>query len=148
MIFSYATGLMDVKHLTPLENQLTFNQDIEEAIITALAEFPSLTRTLRDENFNIVGIVGLAMHRPGVSSAWSIMDQRMPQHGVGVTRCVRKLINETQKQHELKRMDMLCRYTDCGKYERWAKTLGFEYEGTLRKYGPDGEDYVLLARTW
>lgn len=148
MIESYATGVMDIKYLTPLEDQLTYNQDIEEAIISALAEFPTLTRTLRDDDFNIVGIVGIALHRPGVASAWSIMDKRMPMHGLSVTRCVKKLIDEIQAQHSLKRLDLLCAYADDNRYERWAQTLGFAYEGTLRKYGANGEDYVLMARIW
>lgn len=32
----------------------------------------------------------------------------------------------------------------CG--ERWAKFLGFEKEGVMKRYGPDGADHILYAR--
>jgi hypothetical protein len=30
--------------------------------------------------------------------------------------------------------------------EKWIKIVGFEKEGVMRNYGPDGEDHILFAK--
>jgi hypothetical protein len=30
---------------------------------------------------------------------------------------------------------------------KWAKVLYFKEEGVLKKFGPDGNDFIMMART-
>ncbi len=45
----------------------------------------------------------------------------------------------------LHRIQLTIRTTD-KRAEKWALAIGFQQEAVMRKYGPDGVDYLLMSR--
>jgi RimJ/RimL family protein N-acetyltransferase len=46
----------------------------------------------------------------------------------------------------LHRIQLTVRTTD-KRAEKWAYAIGFKQEGVMHKYGADGVDYLMMART-
>jgi len=55
------------------------------------------------------------------------------------------LFQHIQETHELSRIQASVCASDV-RANRYAQWLGFEKEGIMRKYGPDGTDYIRYAR--
>jgi len=78
---------------------------------------------------------------PGRGYAWSILTERAGLHFIGLHRVVRHYLNESS----LKRIEATVD-ADFLAGHRWIRALGFEFEGVLRAYNPNGSDSVLYAR--
>jgi hypothetical protein len=63
---------------------------------------------------------------------------------IPLTRRIRKAMDDAEG---VRRFQMSVR-ADFGPGIRWAKLLGFEPEGVLSKYGPDGADHILYAKVY
>lgn len=63
---------------------------------------------------------------------------------VPVHRKTTAVLAETARLHSLRRIETTVRQGfEAG--HRWANMLGFTAEGILRRYAPDGSDYVMYA---
>jgi len=96
-------------------------------------------------NRQIIGIIGGTLIWPGVMHVWAILSEK---------------IKECRKEFHKKSIDIMNIYFDSLKLWRmqmdvradynmgckWAQSLGFKYEATLKKFGQDGSDYNLYAR--
>lgn len=92
-----------------------------------------------------IAIVGAIEFIPGVLVAWSLLSDEVKKTPVAFHRATRHLVN-FYLESGYRRIQITVRQD----YEdgwRWAKALGFKCEGIMRKYGPDGSDYVMFART-
>jgi hypothetical protein len=106
--------------------------------------------TLRDrDSGRIIAIVGMVLARAGCGSVWSLVSRDVGRNGVSLTRSVRRLIERTAEQFELRRMDMLVR-EDQKAHIAWAMHFGFLNETPygIKNFGPNGETYLLMARYW
>ena len=65
--------------------------------------------------------------------------------GVGVARYTDMLFQHIQEEHKLFRIQASVSVLDLTA-NRYAQWLGFQKEGIMKKYGPDGTDYVRYAR--
>lgn len=78
---------------------------------------------------------------PGRAYAWSILTERAGLHFVGLHRIVRTYLNESSVKRIEVHVD-----ADFLPGHRWVRLLGFNYEGIMRSFNPDGTDAVLYAR--
>lgn len=79
---------------------------------------------------------------PHIATAWAFVNRNISGPALfAVTKAVIALL-ETRKE---RRIEALCR-EDWAPARRWLQRLGFEYEGPVRKYGPDGSDFARYAR--
>lgn len=92
-----------------------------------------------------VGAAGVKMLWKGVGEAWAYLSPEALSHGFRVTRAVRRGLEDLIAKHGLWRVQMTVR-KDHAAGHRWASFLGFEVEGIMQKYGPDGADFFLYAR--
>lgn len=93
-----------------------------------------------------VAILGVTVLWPGVAEVWSIMTDDIRKVPVAFHRFCERLLRSTMKKHKLHRAQCNVR-GDFTTGLRWAEALGFQREGLLRQFGPDGSDYILFART-
>jgi len=103
---------------------------------------PALTFTL---NGQPIAIFGWYFICEGVAQVWGLLSDAIKIRKKEFHKIVMKIIESAFDHYLLRRMQMSVR---SGFHEglRWAGSLGFKYEGTMKKYGPSGDDYWLLAR--
>lgn len=94
----------------------------------------------------IVGCAGIMPLWPGVGHAWAVLSEVALAHPVTLTRAVQRELARIERDHGLHRVQATVGETHVAG-RRWLAWLGFEVEGLMRNYGPDGEgDYWLYGR--
>jgi len=92
-----------------------------------------------------VAILGGAEIVPGVVHAWGRVSVRVSTCRMSFHRTVSALLVYFMKSMQLRRVQIHVQEN----YQmgiKWAKSLGFEPEGLMRKYGEDGSGFILMAR--
>jgi len=78
------------------------------------------------------------------AEAWLIVSKDFPQYGKIAAKLIKKFLMWVEPP-VYSRVQMSVR-SDFDEAVRFAEFLGFEREGVMRKYGPDGVDYYMYAR--
>lgn len=101
-------------------------------------------RTLIIEH-QIVCCGGIVLLEWNKGEAWTLFSTLINKYPKSVFRFVRDNLELLIREHELNRVQALINpYSD--RSQRFAEHLGFEKEGLLRSFGPNGEDYLMYAR--
>ena len=82
---------------------------------------------------------------PGVGEAWLLPSARLLARPRGPVRTVRRFLDEIAEREGYTRVQATT-HADFERGERFLKWLGFEREGVLRKFGPDGSDHKIYSR--
>ncbi len=101
---------------------------------------------LEDQDGNLCGVLGGYLIWSGVASLGALFTPHLTKYRVSSIRAVNNLIDHTITGLKLHRLEMAVA-ADYKTGHRWAKALGFEPEGLMKKYGPDQRDHVLYGRT-
>lgn len=90
---------------------------------------------------------GAFLQWPGRAVSWALFTPRARPYAERVTNATLFHVEQMQQRDHLRRMEAT---VDAGdpKAIRWAQRIGFRIEGLLRAYGPNGEDYFMMARVW
>ncbi|WP_341713785.1 hypothetical protein [Erythrobacter sp.] len=96
------------------------------------------------DNGHLVGAAGIFPLWEGVGEAWLLGADRMKRHPLSAGRMVRRRLHEIANAHGMWRVQAAMR-SDWPELARWAKFLGMKHEGTMRRYGVDGQDYERWA---
>ncbi len=113
--------------------------------VERLNEQPSVfIKTIRDET-GIIAVVGGTLLWPGVMEIWSVTGNRVFKQPLNYVKACISLIVVFKKLLGIHRFQASC-LSGHKDLEKWFKTLGFVKEGTMRKYGPGGEDFYMYAR--
>lgn len=92
----------------------------------------------------VVGCAGVMPRWLGCATAVAMLGEIPPTAWVRVTGLVRHVLREVHR-HGYRRVEASVEDGfDAG--HRWAAALGFEREGLMRAYAPDGADCWLYAR--
>ena len=92
-----------------------------------------------------VAIIGSFVFVPGVVHLWGLISEDVRAKPLAFHRVTRELLayyEKTQKPRRIQ-MDVKASYIEG---QKWAQALGFEYEGTMKRYGVNGEDFHLYGR--
>jgi RimJ/RimL family protein N-acetyltransferase len=89
----------------------------------------------------IICCAGLVDLDDGRALVWAFLAADCGRYLTAITREVRAYLDEVP----FRRIETLVR-SDFKAGWRWAHLLGFQYEGTLRAFWPDGRDADLFAR--
>ena len=92
-----------------------------------------------------IGAAGIAVVKPGVGEAWSLLSPMIKRFPVALHKAVKTRIPEIMARHGLRRVHMTVDPWDVAAI-RWAECLGFEREGLMRRFGDNGADMFLFAR--
>lgn len=76
---------------------------------------------------------------------WALLSDSVAKRKKSFHKAVRELIAYSFEKHGLQRMQMSVRTTNRQGWD-WARALGFQCEGVMRRYGPSGADCWLFAR--
>ena len=92
-----------------------------------------------------VAIFGSFTFVPGVYHLWGLISEDVRQKPVAFHRVSKELLGYYEKRTNARRiqMDVKASYIEG---QKWAKALGFEYEGTMKRFGVNGEDFHLYGR--
>lgn len=127
------------------EPELTYEKDmpgLRKYIIEGADYDRSWSATDRGKVFLCFGI------RPAwtnVGEAWLLPGHNISEHSISVIRYARKLFTELLQNGEYARIHIAVR-ADNDTALKFAKALGFEVEGIMRNFGPDGVDSYMMAR--
>lgn len=98
-----------------------------------------------EEQKEIVGIVGCSVIYPGVAGAWALISDSMRgRNALEFTRFCKAILPAWIATFKLHRLQIVV-LTSNEEYNRFAKAIGFEYEGVMRKVAPDKRDMALYA---
>lgn len=92
-------------------------------------------------DFQVVMCAGVHLELPGRGTAWCLLSEHARNHLLGCTRAVEEFLSHCGVRRVQTYVE-----TAFVQGHRWAGMLGFAREGTLRAWGPNGEDYDLYAR--
>lgn len=90
-----------------------------------------------------VGIVILWNH---VAEGWALTSDLVRQHPCAFHRAVCHKLRYVMQKYELNRLQLSIQHSNLVS-RMWAYRLGFRNEGRMKKFGPEGEDYVRVALT-
>jgi RimJ/RimL family protein N-acetyltransferase len=96
-------------------------------------------------NGEIIGSAGVFLGGYGRGDCWMIVTTRISKYKKTVFKTVKNMLNEIAKKYHLRRLQtVVLPEFEAGK--RFVEGLGFECEGCLKKYGPNGEDFLMYGR--
>jgi hypothetical protein len=81
----------------------------------------------------------------GVGEAWLLPSAQLLARPRGPVRIVRQYLDDIALKEGFERVQATT-HADFKRGHRWLTWLGFELEGVLRKFGPDGSDHNIYSR--
>jgi len=101
-----------------------------------------VTLSLMDIKKNrIVAVSGLNYTRPGVGELWQFPGVHAKKYGVQLVKAIKEIVPHLFTQFNLHRIHMTTE-VHWKEGPKWAKLLGFELEGTLKDFGPNGDEHI------
>lgn len=91
----------------------------------------------------VIGCAGVVMMWEGVGHAWAVFGELFPKFPVFMTKVTKNHIKQITEDYSMKRVQTLIESGN-ERNMRWAEYLGFEREGTMRRYY-HGRDYEMVA---
>lgn len=124
-----------------LQKDQSFSKDSinEDTDLSDLSD-QGLARTFEIDG-EVVMIAGLAPQWTNRAIAWTLISQGAGKHFVELHRYVDNFLDNSDFRRIESTVDV---GFEAG--HRWMKMLGFEIEGYMKAYRPDGGDMVLYAR--
>jgi hypothetical protein len=97
-----------------------------------------------DSDGKFLGAGGLGFYWRGVAEGWLILSRATDRFPVSLHKIVRTMIDRAFATHNLKRLQVSVPIS-ATRSVRWIERLGFQREGEMRCYGPDGSDFRLYS---
>ena len=101
--------------------------------------------SLFDKRGLIVASAGVGVYWQGVGEGWLILSSLAEKFMFSVHSLIKRRMVDVIRDLDLKRLQIVVPVGSDRAYS-WACRLGFCWEGTMEKYGPDGNDYHRFAR--
>lgn len=90
---------------------------------------------------NLVGCGGTAIEHQGCATAWTLLNPQLSgRRMLQLTRVARAVLASCQTRRIQAHADPAFPPA-----RRWLELLGFQYEGVLRCFSPDGRDMAVYA---
>jgi len=96
-------------------------------------------------NGYVVACGGIIPLWPGVGEGWVLASYRIHHNRFSVVRSVCVILDNLMEDHGYWRIQGAT-LANWKQGIRFANLLGFEKEGVMRRYGPDGSDYIRHAK--
>lgn len=93
----------------------------------------------------IVGVGGVVIYWEGVGEGWIILSKKVLNFKIEVVMCIKEMMEQVIVDCRLRRLQVTVR-VDFPQAKKLVETLGFEQEGLMRKYLPDGTDCWIYAK--
>lgn len=111
----------------------------------SLANYADVIGYTGIEDGKILATGGVHRMWEGVGEGWLLVSREGLAKPKTVAKYTSMLFSHLQEEHGLFRIQASVSVADrvANRYAQW---LGFENEGIMLKYGPDGSDYIRYAR--
>jgi hypothetical protein len=93
------------------------------------------------EDDTILGVIGAEPMWSGRANTWTLLSKFCGKHFISIHKICAMIIDDLGYRRYEATVDI-----DFKAGHRWVKMLGFEPEGYMKAYRPDGEDMILYAR--
>ena len=93
----------------------------------------------------VIAAFGLRFYWEGVAEAWMLPGEGIEKNAISVVRATRHLFDIAIEENRLRRVQIAVKVENDTAY-KFAKAVGFGVESVMRKFGPEGSDYYLMAR--
>lgn len=146
----------DGSSLVKLRREHLLYMDLKEPELTYERDMPTLREYLWQESDPNASWTGMMRGKPvmsfgirpawrGVGEAWLLPSKYISEHTISIVRYGRKFFADLLNDGPYVRIHMSVR-ADNDIALKFAKTMGFEIEGIMRYFGPDGVDCYMMAR--
>ena len=96
-------------------------------------------------NKEVIAVGGIHEMWDGVGEGWVVLSKHAPSWRLSLARYARTLFNSILETTDLHRVQASIHVGNPGAI-KFAEWMGFENEGIMLKFGPDGSDYYRMAR--
>ncbi len=124
-----------------LETQFTVDEFASKVDDEAIAHTFYL-----EEPEEIIAIIGLRIARPGLAEGWALLSDGIKIFPIEFHKRVLNFIRFHTKYFSIRRWQVTVK-ADFEVGNKWIKALGFSYEGCLKKFSTNGDDYSIWGRT-
>ena len=132
---------LDAVRLQPGQQHLMATlRDPDYAACLAIPGF-AYTGMIDDKIVGCAGVLPLSPHR---AMGWALLSRIPKCAWVRMTRQVLVAL-ETAHQEGYRRIEATVLLSFAPAH-RWVELMGFQFEGIMRAYAPDGSDHALYAR--
>ncbi len=132
-----------------------FNSSLINSIETDF-DFPDSMRAAFDNGQQVIGyaimgdkdvvaVGGIHEMWAGVGEGWVVLSKHAPKWKLSLARYAKTLFSSILATTSLHRVQASIHMGD-PEAIRFARWMGFEDEGIMYKFGPDGSDYYRMAR--
>ena len=111
-----------------------------------------IPRTIQTEAVTVMdgptpmAIFGMFVFVPGVLHIWALVSDDVYRKPIAFFKVVRNLLDFYEDRTKPRRVQMDVK-AGHPELQKFAEALGFEHEGTMKRYGANGEDFHLYGRT-
>ena len=129
------------------------NQQMNHALMDKDMEFEGNAHNLVQDKLAFTGMIngtpifaaGMKVIWNGVAEGWVLATKEVLNHPLLVAREIKKGFSKAAKENNINRVQTAIRanYTTGLKFAKW---LGLQEEGLMRKFGFDGSDQYMYAR--
>jgi len=134
-----ADDLKAILHETP---EAALWQHIPAESFELLAKGDSVTGLY---GTRIVGCGGIVLQWPGLAEAWLAITPLARLYPIHTFRWTKRFVEHYTRYRQLRRLQIHVN-AEYPLALKFATTLGFHYEASLKNYGPNGETFYLMAR--
>ncbi|KKK61769.1 hypothetical protein LCGC14_3011020 [marine sediment metagenome] len=122
------------------------DKDVQDVVRGSLRNYIERAYTLEHDG-RLICSAGFIMLFPGVANgyAWGYFSDLIHKYPIATHKIMIKMIDTAEKKYGLKRLQVDC-VKGFGRAIKWLEHLGFEYEGEMRRYGPNGETMLRFGR--
>ena len=131
----------DTRHIMDINTAFEFSALARQAFENK-AEVHGYT-LLDGEEIIVCG--GVHMMWTGVGEGWLVMSKEAYEKPITVARYTHRLFDTIMGDNAMWRVQASV-HTNDEQSVRFAEWLGFEIEGVMKKFGPDGTNYFRMAR--
>lgn len=110
-----------------------------------LASHNNIVGYTLEQGNEILAVGGVHIMWFGVGEAWLLVSPKALEKPVALARYSKQLLNAIVGKTDIRRIQASVHCDDERAFQ-FANWLGFDYEGKMRKYGVEGDDYYRLAR--
>ena len=131
----------DTQHIMDIETMFDFPLSARKAFENK-SDVDGYTLMDGDE---IIVCGGVHMMWEGVGEGWLVMSKNAYDKPITVARYTDRLFDTIMDDNAMWRVQASV-HTNDAQSVRFAEWLGFEIEGVMKKFGPDGTNYFRMAR--
>tara|TARA_R110000803_G_scaffold39871_1_gene85968 strand:+ start:22 stop:501 length:480 start_codon:yes stop_codon:yes gene_type:complete len=93
----------------------------------------------------VVAAFGIKPIWAGLAEMWMIPGTDIRRHTISIVRGAKVLTDSAIQDYDLKRLQIAVRVENDTAF-RFAKSLNFGVESIMKRFGPEGADYYMMAR--